>query len=116
MQASLARARRYVNVTSGPFTRNPYVHFIKVPTVARARTAAPQPSRNRRAKLQHPAADRFIGYFKPALGQQILDVAVAQDEAQIKPYRVLDDRGREAMAAGPYRDANLSAAHPNLFP
>jgi hypothetical protein len=51
------------------------------------------------AELQHPAADRFIGHLEPALGQQILDVEVPEGEAQTKPYRVLDDRRREAMAA-----------------
>ena len=32
-------------------------------------------------------------------GQQFLDIAVARGEAEIKPHRVLDDLGREAMAA-----------------
>jgi hypothetical protein len=31
--------------------------------------------------------------------QEFLDIAVAQGEAEIKPDRVLDDLGREAMAA-----------------
>jgi hypothetical protein len=35
----------------------------------------------------------------PALGEQFLDVAVAQGEAEIQPDRVLDDLRREAMAA-----------------
>ena len=36
---------------------------------------------------------------EPSLGQQLLDIAVAQGEAEIKPDRVLDDLGREAVAA-----------------
>ena len=36
---------------------------------------------------------------EPTLGQQFLDVSVAQGEAEIQPTRVLDDLGREAMTA-----------------
>ena len=35
----------------------------------------------------------------PSRGQQLLDVAVAQGEAEIEPDGVLDDLGREAIAA-----------------
>jgi hypothetical protein len=35
----------------------------------------------------------------PTLGEQFLDIAVAQGEAEIQPDRVLADLGREAMAA-----------------
>ena len=34
-----------------------------------------------------------------ALGEQFLNVAVAQREAEIEPDRVLDDLGRKTMAA-----------------
>jgi len=36
--------------------------------------------------------------WEPAFGQQLLDIAVAQREAEIEPDRALDDLGREAMA------------------
>src|SRR5216683_1192054 len=38
-----------------------------------------------------------IGNIQAALGEELLDVAVAQCEPEIKPDRVLDDRRREAM-------------------
>jgi hypothetical protein len=44
-------------------------------------------------------ADRFVGQVEPAFGKQLLDVAVAQGEADIEPNRVLDDGRREAVAA-----------------
>src|SRR5437899_2338962 len=44
---------------------------------------------------RHPQAHRD----EPALGQQFLDIAVAQGEPEIEPDRVLDDLGREPMAA-----------------
>src|SRR5215218_8390372 len=59
----------------------------------------PQPSREERPEFQHPAPDRFVGQVGPTFGKELLDIAVAECEAQIDPDRVLDDLGREAMAA-----------------
>src|SRR6516162_525861 len=70
-----------------------------MPSIAWPRPTLAQPSRNRRAELQHPTPHRFIGDVEPALGEQFLHVAVAQREAQIEPDRVLDDLGRKTMAA-----------------
>src|SRR6202030_3244065 len=50
-------------------------------------------------ELQHPSPHRFVGDVEPSFGQQFLDIAVAKGEAEIEPDRVLDDLGREAMAA-----------------
>ena|SRR5216684_981033 len=47
-----------------------------------------------RGSIDQPA---FIGNLQAALGEEFLDVAVAQCEPEIKPNRVLDDRRREAM-------------------
>lgn len=49
-----------------------------------------------------------LGNLEPALGNEILHVALAQGEAQIEPDCVLDDRGREAVS--PIRE--LSHADP----
>ncbi len=49
--------------------------------------------------MVHPAAHGLIGHQDPTLGQQILDVAEAQGEPDTKPDRLLDDLGREAVAA-----------------
>ena len=68
-------------------------------SIAWPRPTLAQPSRNRRAELQHPTPHRFIGDVEPALGEQFLHVAVAQREAEIEPDRVLDDLGRKTMAA-----------------
>ena len=68
-------------------------------SIARAGTALPQLARDQGAKFQHPAPHRFIGDVKPTLGQQFLDVPVAQGQAEIQPDRVLDDLGRKAMTA-----------------
>jgi hypothetical protein len=38
-----------------------------------------------RAEFRHPAPDGFVADVEPALGEQILDVSVAQREAQVEP-------------------------------
>ena len=52
-----------------------------------------------RPELQHPTPDRFIGDIQPALGEQILDVAEAEGEAKVQPYRMPDDVRREFVAS-----------------
>jgi len=64
-----------------------------VPTAARPRPVTPQLVGDQRAQFEDPAAHRLIGEVEPALGQQPLDIAVAQRETQIEPDRVLYDVG-----------------------
>src|SRR3954469_15625950 len=70
-----------------------------MPAITRPWSPLPQPSRKERPEFEHPTPDRFIGQVKPAFGKQLLDITVAQGKAEIEPNRVLDDRGREAVAA-----------------
>jgi hypothetical protein len=67
-----------------------------------------QPSRDRGTGLQYPAPHRFIRVVEPWFGQQFLDIAVAQGEAEIKPDRMLDDRAGS--------DAGGSRAEPCRHP
>src|ERR687895_207980 len=53
----------------------------------RPRPSSSQLARNDRAKLQSPAADRLVGHIDATLSEHILDVAVAQSEAEIEPDR-----------------------------
>src|SRR5262245_12507867 len=69
-----------------------------MPSVGRSRATPTQPSRDCGTEFQHPAPHRFVGDVETSLGQQFLNVAVAQGKAQIEPDRVLDDLGGEAMA------------------
>src|SRR5712672_2586315 len=66
-------------------------------SIARAWAAPPQLSCKPGPEFQNPAPHRFIGNLQAALGEELLDIAVAQCEPEIKPDRVLDDRRREAM-------------------
>src|SRR5450631_4271742 len=51
------------------------------------------------SKVVHPAAHGFIGDYYPTFGQQILDISEAQGEPDVKPDRLLDNLGREPVAA-----------------
>jgi hypothetical protein len=75
-----------------------YDHFIEMPPVVRFVSRKPQVSRDRRTKLQDPAADGLVADAQASRGQQILDVSVAQGESQIEPNRVANDFGWEAVA------------------
>jgi len=70
-----------------------------VPLPVRPRPASSQPARNHRAELQGPATERLVGHIDTAFGEHILDVAVAQGEAEIQSDGLLDDDAREAVAA-----------------
>src|SRR5271169_2178199 len=68
------------------------------------RPSGPKPSssqlaRNDPAELQSPAADRLVRHIDATLGEHVLDVAVAQSEAEIEPDGLLDDDARKAVAA-----------------
>jgi hypothetical protein len=47
----------------------------------------------------YPAPHCFIRDIEPSFGQEFLDVSITQGKAEIQPDGVLDDLGREAMAA-----------------
>src|SRR5215216_1545690 len=91
---------------------DPHDHLVQMPAVARPRPALAQSAREHRAELQHATPDRLVGKVETPFGQKLLDVAVAQCEAQIQPDRVLDDRRRKAMATIGERGHALSIAHP----
>jgi hypothetical protein len=82
-----------------PLARDPDDHLVEMPSIARPRTNLPQPPHNHRPEFQHPAAHALVGDGEPALGQQFLDIAVAQRETQVEPHSVLDDNRRKAVAA-----------------
>ena len=82
-----------------PLAGDSHHHLVEVPAIAGPRTAAAQSSRDHRSEFQHPTPDGFVRDVEPPLGEEFLDVAIAQGEAQIEPDRMLDDRRRKAVAA-----------------
>ena len=76
---------------------DPDDHFVEMPAIARLRTAPPEPSCDNRPEFQHPAAHRLVRHIKPALGEKLLHIAVAQGEPEVQPDGALDDDRGEAM-------------------
>ena len=58
-------------------------HFIEMPPHVRPRSSSSQLARNDGAELQRPTADRLVGHVDTTLAEQVLDVAVAQSDAEI---------------------------------
>src|SRR5450755_1442375 len=81
-----------------------------MPPVVRFGSREPAVSRDRRTKLQDPAADSLVADAQTSRGQQILDVSVAQGEPQIEPNGVANDFGWEAVAGVG------NAAHHHSYP
>src|SRR6516164_6096236 len=82
-----------------PLASNPDYHLVEVPASARPRTVTAEPSRDRRSEFQHPTPDGFIGDVEPSLGEELLDIAITQGEAQVEPDGMLDDHRRKAVLA-----------------
>jgi len=92
---------------------SPHHHLVEMPLVARRRPALPQLAGDQRTKFQHPAPHRFVGDVESALGQQFLDIAVAQGEAEIEPDRVLNDLGWKTTTAIAEQNLAATLTYPN---
>lgn len=66
--------------------------------VARIRAADAKVTSNKRAELQALAPHGFMRNIKSELGQQFLDIAIAQGEPSVEPYNVADNFRRRPMA------------------
>jgi len=97
-----------------PLAGNPNYHLVEVSASARPRTVTEEPPRDHRSEFQHLTPDRLIRDVKPTLGQQFLDIAIAQGEAQIEPDRMLDDHRRKAVAAVGYFSRDPPAVAPRV--
>jgi hypothetical protein len=77
--------------------RDPDDHFVEMPAITRSRTAPLQSPGDRRSELEHPTANALVGNVQPALGKQLLNIAIAQAEPEVQPDGMLDDDRRKAM-------------------
>jgi hypothetical protein len=75
------------------------IDFVEMPDGMRLRPAFAKIGCDLGSKMVHPAAHRLIGNHDSAFRQQILNVTEAQGEPDIKPDRLLENLGREAVAA-----------------
>ena len=75
------------------------IDLIEMPVGVGLRPVVAKGGRDLRSKMVHPAAHRLIGNNDFAFRLQVLNVTEAQGEPDIKPDRLLDNDGREAVAA-----------------
>ena len=73
-------------------------HFVKMPPQVWTRPSSSQLVGNDGAELQSPTADRLVGHVDTTLAEHVLDVAVAQSEAEIEPDGLPNDDARIAVA------------------
>src|SRR5258707_1969197 len=78
---------------------DPHDHFVEMPSVARSWAAPPQIASDHRSEFEHPTANALVGDVEPTLGKQLLDIAIAQSEAQVEPNRVLNHGRRKTVPA-----------------
>ena len=74
------------------------INLIQMSLVAPTRGAAARRIGEVLAEFQTPRADRLVGDHDAARGQQFLDIAIAQGEAEIEPDGVADDLSGVAVA------------------
>jgi len=66
-------------------------HFIEMPPRVTLRTGLSQAPGTPRTEFEHPPADGLIANNEATLGQEILNIAVAQSEPEIEPDGMPDD-------------------------
>jgi hypothetical protein len=69
------------------------IDLVQMPSCMGLRAAFAQVCRDYWSEMVYPSPNGLVGDHNPMLGQQILDVAKAQGEPDIKPDRLLDDFG-----------------------
>jgi hypothetical protein len=72
-------------------------HLVQVPCGIGLRSPGTKAPRVAQTERCDPSPNGLVRYIDPTLGQQFLDVTVAQREAEIDPDRVLNDLGWKAI-------------------
>jgi hypothetical protein len=75
-----------------------HIRLVDLPAVTRGVAARPGGVDQQRREAEHPAVDGHVVDLDAALGQEFLDVAVGQAEAQVPADSDDDDVGRKAEA------------------
>ena len=75
------------------------IDLVQMPRRARLRPTLSQLSRDHRSEMVHPTPNGLVRHLHSALRQQILDVAQAEGEPEVEPYRLMNDLRRETIPA-----------------
>jgi len=86
------------SVDVAPAASDPHIRLVHLPAIPDPVPTRPGGVGEQRREAQYPPVDRHVVDPDTALGEQVLDVAVRQAEAQIPADRDDDDVGREAEA------------------
>ncbi len=74
-------------------------HLVNMPFVASAYSSSTQPCSECCAEFGAPLPDSLVADDDATLGEQILNVAETDVKAEVQPYGMSDDLGREAIAS-----------------
>ena len=74
------------------------IDLVEMPRRVRLLATLSQVGRDHRSEMVHPTPNRLVGHRHSAFRQQILDVAQAEGEPEIEPYRLVNDLGREPIS------------------
>jgi len=92
---------------------DPDEDLVQMPASRRPWPALSNPSGIDAAELERLPAHRLVGGVDATLGEQVLDIAIAQGEPKVEPNRMLDDRGRKPVTGVGW--AAHDAAYPAMF-
>ena len=76
-----------------------HIDLIQMPTRVGFGPAFTLVRRDHRPKVVYPAPNGLVGHRNAAFCKEIFDVAQAQGEPEVEPDRLLNDLGREPVAA-----------------
>src|ERR1700730_18256473 len=82
-----------------PLAPDPNDHLVEMPPGAWPRAPLAKLPGKCRSELEDPAAHGLVGDIDAALSHEVLDVAIAQSEPNVKPNRVPDNRCRKVVVA-----------------
>jgi hypothetical protein len=74
-------------------------HLAQVPGCGRSGSQSALVGGKRRPEFENPPADRLIGDVESALGQEFLNISMAQCEPEVEPDSVPDDPRRELVSS-----------------
>lgn len=77
---------------------DPEENLVEMPPFRRTRTPLPDPRSKDPAEFQRLLANRLVGHVDATLCEQIFNISIAEREPEVEPNRMLDNRGREAVA------------------
>ncbi len=74
------------------------IDLVQMPSRVRLQATLSQVGRDRRAEIVQSTPNCLVGHRLSAFRRQIFDVAQAEGEPEVEPYRLANDLGREPVS------------------